>query len=106
MTKPNERPGWMPYKKEKGIPPVEYAPLDKIRIWNKALDAVLKAADEHGIVFVEKEAITILRDEILVLKESVLKGQYDTRSNVGDAVINMEAAMRIITGTNPTQEVE
>ena len=50
MTKPNERPAWFP------------APHKDIQYnayygWEEALDAVLKAADEHGIVFVDKEDV-------------------------------------------------
>ena len=52
MTKPNERPAWFPEN-----PYTSWYDAD--RVWKEALDAVMKAADEHGIVFVEIEKMLI-----------------------------------------------
>ena len=76
MTKPNERPGWMnniknPYP---GFPDPAYCNpcskkdwfgIGKFYGWEEALDAVLKAADEHGIVFVRKSDFDLVAKLII-----------------------------------------
>lgn len=51
-------------------------------------------------------AIESLEKEIRALKDAVLKGVFGTRSIVGDAVINMEAALAVIKETAESKDAE
>ena len=56
MTKPKERPAWFPMNPRCASTGTEIGEA-MYQTFEQALDAVLKAADEHGIVFVKKESL-------------------------------------------------
>ena len=74
MTKPNERPEWFP-KPHKDI---QYNAASG---WNQALDAVLKAADEHGIVFIKKEELGLNISKLKRWKPKTIIGKFPTQEN-------------------------
>lgn len=85
MTNPKEkaqRPEWMPYQKYEftGI-----GSSNKIRYeidtWNRAIDAVLEAAEKHSIVFVKKKEKEFIDEMFNCLKEhEQFTFQYDGKS--------------------------